>query len=109
MKRIQAAVIRDAGSFVRDEVRLLLLEDLVTRHRFLCSDGIWREAEPGERPAMPEDVHVGIALPAAAVAEITAAIEEFQGTGTHAATAERILREALDVERARVDRVLARE
>jgi hypothetical protein len=108
VKRIQAAIIRDGAGFVRDEVRLLLLEDLVTRHRFLCSDGIWREAEAGARPSMPEDVEIGIGIPSAAVEEIAAAIYEFHGTATHGATEAKVLREALDVERARVDAVLAR-
>lgn len=108
MKRIQAMIVRDAAGFARDEVRLLLLEDLVTRHLFLCSDGIWREAEAGERPSMPEDVEMGIALPASAVEELAGAIEDFRGQATHGATEAKVLREALQVERDRVDAVLAR-
>lgn len=104
MSRIRAQFIQEYRDFARDTVRLALREETFDRYRYLLADGTW--SEWSEAGSLPPDVGIGIELPRAAVQEIASAIEEFQGAAAHAPTVEKILRESLEVERARVDRVL---
>lgn len=78
---------------------LLVMND---RHQVLMRDGTWYQAEDGA--SLPEDA--GVVLPASVIEPLVKAIEEFTGHATHAETEARVLREALDHERMRVDSVL---
>lgn len=71
--------------------------------RYLSPDGTWHQAEEGAGA-----VDSGIVLPAEAIEAIAAAIELFQGHSSHADTEARVLREWLESERGRVDRILGR-
>jgi hypothetical protein len=94
----------DEPTFANDRVRLIVRDRTWGEVRFLATDGSWQPATPGEVVA---PVRLGIDLPREAVEAIAEACEQFLGHSSHGATEARVLREALQVERDRVDRVLA--
>lgn len=109
--KLRAQIIQDVGDWQRDRIRLALREERFDGDRYLLSDGTWTDppVERHEIPAVPEGREIGLALPAGSLEAIVEAIGLFRGTAmTHAATEASVLREALDVERARVDRTLER-
>jgi|GEM_PF-4927470 hypothetical protein len=97
----RALVLRTWENFTRNTVRLLVQD---ATGATLQADGTWLEGvlQPGVTPT----TETGIVLPLEVVEAIAAAIADFQGHTSHADTEARVLREALEVERARVDAVL---
>lgn len=109
--KLRAQIIQDVGDWQRDRIRLALREERFDGDRYLLSDGSWTDppVQRYEIPAVAEGLEIGLALPAGSLEAIDEAIGLFRGTAmTHAATEASVLRESLDVERARVDRALER-
>jgi hypothetical protein len=96
-----ARIIEGPDLFARNVVRLAIRDE--ARNAFLMPDGTWQTVPEGEYIA-----DMGVVLPAGAVEAIAVAVAEYQGHTSHADTEARVLREALTVERARVDRMLDR-
>jgi len=71
----------------------------------LMRDGTW--AEHNEMHVLPEDA--GVELPREAIAAIHEAIKRYGGTLTDEGTEVKVLREWLEVERGRVDRLIRME
>lgn len=106
---VRAQVIQEMTDFQRDRVRLAMREENLRGYRYLLADGTWSEwIDPEERLAGEPLPEMGISIPRESLEAIATAIDEFQGAATHGPTAEKILREALDVERRRVDEALER-
>lgn len=106
---IRAQFIQEMTDFQRDRVRLAMREESYRGYRYLLADGTWSEwADPENRAGEKLELEIGISLPSASLEALATALDEFRGTATHAPTAERILRESLDVERRRVDAALER-
>lgn len=83
-------------------VKLLVAEDWAPgTNRILMSDATWREMQEGA-----SNDQEGIILPFDALSAIEDAISLYRGQSSHAATESKVLREALDIERRRVDDVL---
>lgn len=93
---IRARVHCGPNEWARNQVRILVQDE----GRYILQDGRWLTLPEGQ--AIPEDV--GILLPARALDAIRAAILEHMGEASDAPTEVRVLREALEVERTRVDR-----
>lgn len=92
------------SNFGLDQVRLYVarFRGYQLPYDTLLSDGTWGQGVDGATLDTE-----GLRLPSEAIEAIARAIEEFQGHASHADTEARVLRESLEVERARVDRVLA--
>lgn len=108
--RYHARIIEEMADFQRDRIRLAIADELPDgTRRLLFSNGLWSEpVKPWEIVPTAHGVEVGITLPVATLEPIVQAIEEFRGAATHGPTAEKILRESLEVERRRVDAALER-
>lgn len=107
--KIQAQVIQDVGDWQRDRIRLALREERYDGERYLLSDGTWsEESGRGEIAKVPDGLEIGLPLPEAALEEIVQAIERHKGATVHGPTAEKLLRETLEIERGRVDRLIDR-
>jgi hypothetical protein len=104
MSEYESVIVDSIEMWVNRTVRLMLRRRDGTRVEYLRSDGLWQSVEEGSAPG----VEVGIELPRASIEAIAVAVQEWQGHTSHADTEARVLREALDIERARVDRALAR-
>lgn len=106
----KAIVLDEYGLFARDQVRVVVLENIGGDHqRALMPDGTWQESgplAPGEEPRSIRET--GIVMPTAAVEAIQQAIRKWQGQGSDDATEIRVLREWLAVEQHRVDGALAK-
>lgn len=104
---VRAQIIQEYRDFARDRVRLLMREENIVRgFRYLLSDGTWTEWMDPEQAAGEKLEGIGIDLPRHALEAIGTALEEFAGVATHGPTAEKLLRETLEIERGRVDRSL---
>lgn len=96
----RAAAIED---FSRRHARLLVGEERFDGGmRMLSQNGEWIDVDPGV--TTPEEA--GIWLPFEAIDAIYDAIKREKGLTTDAATEAKVLRESLEVERGRVDRIL---
>lgn len=107
-----AARFLDEPTFAQDRVRLIIRDRDWGEIRYLASDGTWSTATATplsfnvDDPPAGQPIPMGIDLPREAVEAIAEACEIFLGHASHGATEAKVLREALDVERARVDRML---
>lgn len=97
--KYEAHIFDDPSMMARSTVRLAIAS---AHNTFLMRDGSWSEQiEPGMTLE-----GVGIELPREAIEAVAEAIERWQGHTNHGDTEARVLREWLDSERKRVDRVL---
>ncbi len=101
MKGYKARVLDDPTFFIRDRVRLAVVD--VDQGAYLMPDGTWTVVGEGAQPD-----GIGLGLPRAAIEAIELAIAEWQGHTSHTDTEIRVLREWLAVERGRVDGALVR-
>lgn len=99
-----AYVSSDGSTFARGTVRLQVRQGRGPNAYYLMADSSWKAVE--DAGVVPDDM--GLVLPLDAVEAVLEACEEYLGRRTHASTAEALLREALKVERDRVDAVLHR-
>ena len=83
-------------------VRLVLYRQWGQVTEAVMSDGTWYRAPAGEQ--FPGEV--GLVIPREALVPIHAEIERVQGTSLHTSTESKVLREWLEAERARVDRLI---
>jgi hypothetical protein len=102
VKGYDARVAVEFRDFARNRIRLLVVDR--DTGGALREDGSWTYTPDGV--ALEPDA--GIVLPAEALDAIARAIDEHRGLATHGPTEVRVLREALDVERRRVDEALRR-
>ena len=100
----RAHIVDTHEDWVRGTVRLLVVGQRGGgRSDVLMGDGTWQTVEDGTVTPEPP----GVVLPRQAVSAVLDAIESWQGNTNHAATEVAVLREALEIERRRVDAVLS--
>lgn len=103
MANMRAHLFADHQDFARRTVRLILVRQRGDGRDDVWMGGDeWRTIEEGTVTPEPP----GVLLPVDAVDALREAIDHYEGKAGHAATEARVLREWLDVERARVDKAL---
>lgn len=101
----EAIIVEDLEEVHRQTVRLVVVQREGPAAALLMGDGTWYRSP--EATALPPE-KPGLVLPRAAVETVRHAIETWQGAAGSPATEARILREWLELERSRVDRLIER-